>query len=612
MATGGRSWLSAARRRTGLLLGLLAVLATTLVVSPQAAQAAVVAGRLTVTPGPAIAQEAVTFKGAVPPRRSRPVALQRRYDVGWVPVTSGRTSTAGAFAIRTAAPKTTGSTSYRVFTPAVGFSGRVYPAVATPAVRLATVPQQGTLSAPDHSVGSETFTATASFTPARPGRPVTLQKSSGETWTTVRTGAVEDALGRSSWKVNSSGSYRAVAATSSGAQQVVAGPNLVRELTAEEVWLPTDRCRDVVWLGARGSDQGQQDFDGLGAEVHGAWRHYLATLHDVDAGFYGVVYPAVPATPFQAVPAYQNLFAASIDSGVTSVLEFLRSRVSQCPKEHYVLAGFSQGAMVMHRTLFEVLDGKVGTPQGAPLASRIDGVLAIADGDKRAGQGGHTYATADPEDAYGISWLASWATSSGDYDAVAKPVPDIDTWPSSRYHDVCLRGDTICDYGTAFMWTDIDLGIDLHSNGYRARGSGGFGEYAELGLPQVRAAAADIAATTQAWATAPADIGPPPVVNFLESTSCTQPTVSLDNTLGLVPYRLSIRVTPTFGDSTLEPSTPVETRIAEGTDGGVSTPSLVNTPFGNPTRTVVEYIYSRADVPLGPGTGALRSLTFDC
>lgn len=592
------------RTRSLVVLVALVGVAAGAALIPLRADGAVVA-RLGVSPGPAIVGEAVTFTGAVPPKKRRPVQLQRRDALGWTTVAKGRTAKSGRFSFQIAGPTRVGSTSYRVFAPRVKISGSKIRAATTPTVALASVAQKAALLVPEHSSGAETYTAFSSFTPARPGRLVRLQRKTGDTWTTVRSGT-EDASGRTAWQLSASGTYRAVAAASRGAAEVVAGPRWVRELPAEEVWSSSDRCRDVVWLGARGSGQGQRDSNGLGSEVQGAWEHYLETLQETDAGFWAVVYPALAADGRLALPDYRQQFAESIDTGVRGVLDFLRSR-ARCQDEHYVLAGFSQGAMVMHRALFAVAGGEVS--EVPDLLGRIDGVLAIADGDKRAGQGGHNHGTAEPADAYGISWGATWATSGGDYDAVDESVPDSSAWPSSRFHDVCLRGDTICDWGTAFMWTGVDTGTDLHGNAYRQDGAAPNGA---KGLADVRAAAAEIAATTQAWVTPPVGIGPPPVINLLDDTACSQPTVTLDNAQGVVPYALGVRVRAEYPDFSSDWLSHATTTVAPGESGSVTTASVLGGPYGSPTEATVEYYYLRTDVTPGPGTGASFSETFAC
>lgn len=78
---------------------------------------------------------------------------------------------------------------------AATITGDVWPAVVTPRAVLQVVGQTATLAMDPASVEVSTATtATATFTPARPGRPVDFQVVDGTSWTTVAEG-VEDAAG---------------------------------------------------------------------------------------------------------------------------------------------------------------------------------------------------------------------------------------------------------------------------------------------------------------------------------------------------------------------------------------------------------------------------------
>ena len=101
-------------------------------------------------------------------------------------------------------------------------------------------------------------------------------------------------------------------------------------------------------------------------------------------------------------------------------------------------------------------------------------------------------------------------------------------------------------------------------------------------------------------------------MNFRESTACTQPTATLDNSLGLKPYQFGIRVAAVYPGFNSGWSDWSKTLVGPGGSGTVSTISVENTPYGDPTRTTVEYVFFRDDVPPGPGTGLLVADTFTC
>lgn len=140
------------------------------------------------------------------PRRAR-VLLQRRTGRTWVVSMRQRTDAGGRYAFRFKAPATT--TTYRV----KAATGRWVSKPRTIMVTPAPPRPSGTLSAPRFTDPGLTVPVTATFTPARPGRAVTLQAQSGDTWSTIAT-RTEDARGRTVFSVapERSTTYRAIAA----------------------------------------------------------------------------------------------------------------------------------------------------------------------------------------------------------------------------------------------------------------------------------------------------------------------------------------------------------------------------------------------------------------
>lgn len=157
-----------------------------------------------------------------------------------------------------------------------------------------------------------------------------------------------------------------------------------------------------------------------------------------------------------------------------------------------------------------------------------------------------------------------------------------------------------------------NLQLGLQTSDLVKKLSGGLRAGVELELFR-RVVDADLCPSGTDLTPSPPDTtGPRPIVEFLDSSGCTQPTVSLDNTQGLVPYRLSIRVTPTYGEFSPGPSTPNEVVIAPGERGTSATPRVDNSPWGRPTRTVIDYFYTQADQPSGSGMGGSDSLLYVC
>ncbi len=181
---------SVVRRLTGMLTVLAVLLTGTLVPSASAAASLPHASRQTATPAPAIRPsgtltasrasaitgEKVVLKGALPKPARRKVVLQRKQGSTWVKAAAGRTSTRKKFSFTVSAAATT--TSYRAKAPAA----RRSKAARTP-VRTVTAQSQGaSLVLPSVAAAYDVVTAAATFTPARTGRAVQLQRQSGSSW----------------------------------------------------------------------------------------------------------------------------------------------------------------------------------------------------------------------------------------------------------------------------------------------------------------------------------------------------------------------------------------------------------------------------------------------
>jgi len=133
-------------------------------------------------------------------------------------------------------------------------------------------------------------------------------------------------------------------------------------------------CPDLHWIGVAGS--GERDNPTING---GMGRVVYQSLQDLSRYVQhdgrtmtaeAVVYPAV------AVPADGDLlgwggFMNSVDTGVAALSGQYAAFTQQCPTSKVVLAGFSQGAMVVHRNL----NALAGSPN-------LAAALLVADGDR--------------------------------------------------------------------------------------------------------------------------------------------------------------------------------------------------------------------------------------
>ncbi|MFI5427905.1 glycoside hydrolase family 18 protein [Aeromicrobium sp. UC242_57] len=156
-----------------------------------------------------IAGEKVSISGKLASRGKRPVVLERFLHKRWTRVVASRTTSRGRYTFVVTMPHH--SAGYRVVAPRTRVHGKVLAARVSTTRRYAVAPQRATLTLPSAVVEGRRVGAQATFSPARPGRPVALHQLVDGAWTTIAT-SVQDAHGRASFKIaqQSTSTYRAV------------------------------------------------------------------------------------------------------------------------------------------------------------------------------------------------------------------------------------------------------------------------------------------------------------------------------------------------------------------------------------------------------------------
>ena len=229
------------------LLGMLSSLGLVFVPPAEAA------GTIRASVSAGIAGETVTFTGSLPPRKSRPVVLQRKSGSKWVHVASGKTTSKGKFSFKTKVRSST--TTYRVYAKAVKIGRKRYGAASTSTKKIINQTQSGTLSIAGSARQDSSILATANFKPARTGRRVVLQRKNGSGWVQVASGA-QASNGSVSLTVPTDAvgffSYRAVTVAANGAVAFATGSKSITVSAAP----PVDTTPPPVpgGLGATGGD----------------------------------------------------------------------------------------------------------------------------------------------------------------------------------------------------------------------------------------------------------------------------------------------------------------------------------------------------------------------
>jgi Cutinase len=205
-------------------------------------------------------------------------------------------------------------------------------------------------------------------------------------------------------------------------------------------------CADVLFVGARGSgekgpgDKGwkpsKSDPHGLGATVNSVYDRVAADLRG-----YRTLSPVsvrYAANGVQTLLHAPNEYFSGLAAGVTWTLDTLASKAKACPGQPIVLAGFSQGAMVMHRVLHDL----GATAAKRRILARVAAAVLVGDGDEVPDDNQIRFGTA-ARNARGIGQSLRKLSHA----SAAKFSPSV----GSRVLSVCNTHDLVCG------WTDFNL-----------------------------------------------------------------------------------------------------------------------------------------------------------
>jgi hypothetical protein len=193
-------------------------------------------------------------------------------------------------------------------------------------------------------------------------------------------------------------------------------------------------CPDVHWIGAAGSGERTgadlTTYNGMGRVINESLNDLSSQLqHDGRTMTAEAVdYPAVPV-PDQDGGVGQWLgFMGSVDTGTAALASQYNAFVGQCPTSKVVLAGYSQGAMVVHRNL-----------QALAASPNLAAVVLIADGDRRPEDPTLNLGTASGIPQRGKGVAQDWPILAH---APAPLAPEV----AARTISVCNLNDAVCDY----------------------------------------------------------------------------------------------------------------------------------------------------------------------
>jgi Cutinase len=226
----------------------------------------------------------------------------------------------------------------------------------------------------------------------------------------------------------------------------------------------SEECHDVLFVGVRGSGEdyrtvaGNWVNDGYGPMVRAVRNATAASMPPgVSVRQYALDYPArsVPSIIDDlalaadevryGLPVTPSLFLTGASAGTDRLLDILKDSYERCGgTERWILAGYSQGAMVVHEALALL-------PNTSPLA----GAVLIADPDR------------DPNDLP-TATMGTAANQNVGIATLLRPsgmltklgggvLLDTDDIMRDRMIDVCNSGDPICNGLAVIPWSTISL-----------------------------------------------------------------------------------------------------------------------------------------------------------
>ena len=192
-------------------------------------------------------------------------------------------------------------------------------------------------------------------------------------------------------------------------------------------------CPDVHWFGAAGSgERTANDIAANGGMGEVVYQSYEALQQRLAAEgrtitAEAVDYPAKDVPPDAGVGDWLD-YMGSVDAGTNALGAQYAAFTAQCPTTKVVLAGYSQGAMAVHRNLVNI---------GAD--PNLAAALLIADGDRHPNDTTVNIGSAspDPEKTGG---------AAQDWPILAHAPALLPANIGVRTISVCDAGDAVCDY----------------------------------------------------------------------------------------------------------------------------------------------------------------------
>jgi hypothetical protein len=223
-------------------------------------------------------------------------------------------------------------------------------------------------------------------------------------------------------------------------------------------------CAPLAFVGARGSGQAS----GYGDEVGHVFDAMNENLPDGTLDGEAIDAPRYPAEPVEdLIPTKRELalmavknprgmkdylangygkYMDSIAAGANAVYNELVDRAAKCPRQQFVVVGYSQGAMVIHRAVIRLHDDRKFGVMG-----QIEALVLVGDGDRVPDFRATVLHHGDRPTGEGIAAVFERN----------KPLPE-SIAVKTRY--VCNKSDIVCDFSLPWTLRHAAHASDVHTH----------------------------------------------------------------------------------------------------------------------------------------------------
>lgn len=316
------------------------------------------------------------------------------------------------------------------------------------------------------ATGADATAAQYTLTPAPGAVPITLtvNQQAGETWINAGSFGMNKGATLTLTNAGSTGlgstdiAFDAVAFVPQGGSPVIQVKGT---------------CPAIDYVAARGSSQGGpgtpswhstlSDPLGMGTQLAQIGQKLTSSRSKgtVTQESIGYLADSIWTAPLKTGGKWPSQYTRDLQQGVALTLDDLRQHYSACgTRQRFVLAGYSQGAMVMHRVVITLQSSSV-TADNA-LLKQIAAVVLVADGDRKKGDM-VTFTGTASHSSQGIAWEAP---------SLAEPSQvNFTKAVGARVLSICDKNDIVCDFPVgaplATIAAHFAIGVPIHTGHYK-------------------------------------------------------------------------------------------------------------------------------------------------